>query len=261
MDPGNPGRAPVTIGLHHPRWRVRRPPPHEEGRTYQDLRHELRTGDLLLFRGNRLISGWIEELSDSPYSHCAILARWGERIIAFQADLRGVEILPASTMVCKYRGKVDWWALKSEWRGTDGLDEPLLLDTALTLLGIKYGYWALIKLGLRILLGRTQSLLRRRAPAAQAHATPDSLFCSQFMSLVFRTASRERIRVNPEDDDASTSPADFATSGYFEPRYQLFDGSGGDACRDLLQIVPAAGAAPARQVNVWDGHRRKTPAP
>ncbi len=58
------------------------------------------------------------------------------------------------------------------------------------------------------------------------------------MSLVFRTASRERIRVNPSDDDASTSPADFATSGFFEPRYQLFDGSGGKACRDLLQIVP-----------------------
>ena len=147
MDPGKPGRAPVTIGLHHPRWRVRRAPAHEDGRTYQDLRHELRTGDLLLFRGNRLISGWIEELSDSPYSHCAILARWGERIIAFQADLRGVEILPASTMVCKYQGKVDWWSLKSEWRGADGLDERLLLDTALTLLGIKYAYWALHQAG------------------------------------------------------------------------------------------------------------------
>lgn len=259
MDPGTPGRTPVTIGLHHPRWRVRRAPPHADGRTYQDLRREIQTGDLLLFRGNRLISGWIEELSDSPYSHCAILARWDDRIIAFQADLRGVEILPASTMVCRYQGKVDWWALKREWRGPDGLDERLLLDTALTLLGIKYAYWALIKLGLRILLGRTRTLLARQA-AARAHATPDSLFCSEFMSLVFRTASHERIRVNVKGDDASTSPADFASSGYFEPRYQLFDGSGGDACRDLLQIVPGADAAPARRVNVWDGRRREPPA-
>jgi hypothetical protein len=251
VDPGKPGRTPETVGLHHPRWRVRRAPAHEDGWTYQDLRHEIRTGDLLLFRGNRLISGWIEALSDSPYSHCAILARWGERIIAFQADLRGVEILPASTMVCKYQGKVDWWSLKPEWRGSDGLDERLLLDTALTLLGIKYAYWALIKLGVRILLGRT-------VRPAQAHATPDSLFCSQFMALVFRTASGERIRVNPAADDASTSPADFAASGFFEPRYQLFDGSGGEACRDLLQIVPTTVGTAARHVNVWNGRGRET---
>lgn len=249
MNPASSGDAP-TIGLHHPRWRVKRAAPHEDGKTYQDLRHQIRTGDLLLFRGNRLISGWIEELSDSPYSHCAILARWEERIIAFQADLRGVEILPASTMVCKYQGKVDWWSLNDRWRGPGGLDDRLLLDTALTLLGIKYGYWALIKLGLRILFGRALN-------PRQAHATPDTLFCSQFMSLVFRTASHEAIRVNPAANDASTSPADFANSGFFDPRYQLYDGSAGQACRDLLQIVPSAGAAPRRHVNVWDGEQRQ----
>ena len=239
-----------TVGAKSHRWRIPRAPAHEHGRTYQDLRHEIQTGDLLLFRGNRLISGWIEELSDSPYSHCAILARWDERIIAFQADLRGVEILPASTMVCKYQGKVDWWPLKPEWRGHDGLDDRLLLDTALTLLGIKYAYWPLIKLGLRILFGRA---LRRK----EAHATPDSLFCSQFVSLVYRTASHERIRVNRAANDASTSPADFATSGFFEPRCQLFDGSSGQACRDLLQIVPSGeGGASVGQVNVWDGRER-----
>ncbi len=230
---------------HSPRWRVPRAPAHAEGKSYQELRHQIRTGDLLLFRGNRLISGWIESLSDSPYSHCAILARWGERVIAFQADLRGVEILPASTMVCKYSGKVDWWPLKAQWRQNGGLDDRLLLDTALTLLGIKYAYWTLIKLGLRILFGRTLN-------PKEAHATPDSLFCSQFVSLVYRTASRGEIRVNRSANDASTSPADFATCGFFEPRMQLYDGSGGQACRDLLQIVPSG-----HQVNVWDGRERR----
>lgn len=254
MDSRRSGREPVTIGLHHPRWRVKRAPPNQEGKTYQDLRRQIRTGDLLLFRGNRLISGWIEALSDSPYSHCAILARWGERVIAFQADLRGVEVLPASTMVCRYQGKVDWWSLKREWRGPDGLDDRLLLDTALTLLGIKYAYWDLIKLGLRILFGRALS-------PKQAHATPDSLFCSQFMSLVYRTASGERIDVNRSANDASTSPADFAASGFFEPRFQLFDGSAGEACQNLLQIVPSARRGRRAEVNVWDGDRRQPCAP
>jgi len=235
-----------SAGAQTPRWRVDRAPAHPTGKTYQELRQEIRTGDLLLFRGNRLISGWIEALSDSPYSHCAILARWDERIIAFQADLRGVEILPASTMVCKYPGKVDWWPLRPEWRQAGALDEKLLLDTALTLLGIKYAYWTLIELGLRILFGRTLN-------PNEAHATPDSLFCSQYVSLVYRTASREKIRVNPTANDASTSPADFATSGFFEKRVRLYDGSGGQACRDLLSIAPAG-----RQVNVWDGRARRS---
>lgn len=234
-----------TTGAQSHRWRIPRAPAHAEGKTYQQLRQQIRTGDLLLFRGNRLISGWIESLSDSPYSHCAILARWDDRIIAFQADTRGVEILPASTMVCKYQGKVDWWPLKPEWRRAGALDDRLLLDTALTLLGIKYGYWTLIKLGLRILFGRALN-------PTEAHATPDSLFCSQFVSLVYRTASHETIRVNRSANDASTSPADFATSGFFEPAAQLYDGSGGQACRDLLQIVPCG-----PQVNVWDGRERR----
>jgi hypothetical protein len=236
-----------TTGAQSHRWRIPRAPAHDQGKTYQELRGQIRTGDLLLFRGNRLISGWIEELSDSPYSHCAILARWGDRIIAFQADLRGVEILPASTMVCKYQGKVDWWPLKAEWRRDGALDDRLLLDTALTLLGIKYAYWTLIELGVRILLGRALN-------PTEAHATPDSLFCSQFVSLVYRTASREKIRVNPAANDACTSPADFATSGFFEPRYQLYDGSAGQACRDLLQIGPVKDDV---KVKVWDGRARE----
>jgi hypothetical protein len=236
-----------TTGAHSPRWRIPRAPAHADGKTYQELRQQIQTGDLLLFRGNRMLSGVIESLSDSPYSHCAILARWDDRIILFQSDLRGVEILPASTMVCKYQGKVDWWPLKAEWRREGVLDERLLLDTALTLLGLKYAYWPLVKLGLRIMFGRALN-------PKEAHATPDSLFCSQFVSLVYRTASHEKIRVNQSANDASTSPADFARSGFFEPRVQLFDGSGGQACRDLLQIVPSAG----KQVNVWDGRERRS---
>jgi hypothetical protein len=68
------------------RWKVHRAPPHPDGLSYQDLRGQIRTGDLLLFRGNRVFSDAIERLSDSPYSHVAILARWNDRVIAFQAD-------------------------------------------------------------------------------------------------------------------------------------------------------------------------------
>lgn len=229
------------------RWRVHRASLHPQGKTYQDLRLQIKTGDLLLFRGDRLLSDAIERLSDSPYSHIAILAWWNDRVVAFQADLRGVEVLPASTMVCKYRGKVDWWALKPELRDNKVFAERDLFNAALTLLGIKYGYLHLLELGARILLGRTLS-------PTDAHATPDSLFCSQFVSRCFRAAGLD---VNPDANDLSTSPADFATSGFFDPRYQLFDGSDGQACRILLEAPPGQTRT---DVLAWDGERRRPSA-
>ena len=246
---GTDGHAPRE---HHPRWKVSLAPKPHENRKYQDLREQMKTGDLLLFRGNRLISGMIERLSDSPYSHVAILARWRDRVVAFQADLRGVEVLPASTMVCKYSGKVDWWSLKQELR--DGaFKEEELFNTALTLLGVKYGYLRLIELGLRIMLGRTLS-------PKDAHATPDSLFCSEFVSRCYRNAaSGDLLDVNKKASDACTSPADFATSGFFEQRYQLFDGSNGQACDGLLE--PPIGPRKPRRALTWDGTKRLQPPP
>jgi hypothetical protein len=228
--PGEPLAGKDAVGLrswvmdasHSKRWQVHRAPAHPDGRNYQSLRDDIRTGDLLLFRGKHFLSGMIEKLSSSPYSHVAILAKWHGRVLAFQADLRGVEVLPASRIVYQYDGGVDWWALKPEWRENGKFREDLLFDTALTLLGIKYGYWSLLGLALRIMLGRTLN-------PKDAKATPDSLFCSQFVSLCYRTASHKRMDVNRLVNDAATSPGDFAHSGFFEPRCALYDGSGGQA--------------------------------
>ena len=236
---------------HHPRWKVPLAPGPHENKSYQDLREQMKTGDLLLFRGNRLLSGVIERLSDSPYSHVAIVARWRDRVVAFQADLRGVEVLPASTMVCRYSGKVDWWSLKQELR-EGSFKEHELFNTALTLLGIKYGYWRLFELGVRIVLGRTLN-------PKDAHATPDSLFCSEFVSRCYRNASGDLLDVNKTANDASTSPADFAASGFFEQRYQLFDGSNGQACDGLL--APPVGREKRGRALPWDGTKRLSPPP
>jgi len=244
---GTDGHAPRE---HHARWKVSLAPRPHENRNYQDLREQMKTGDLLLFRGNRLLSGVIERLSDSPYSHVAILARWRDRVVAFQADLRGVEVLPASTMVCKYSGKVDWWSLRQDLR-EGAFKEEELFNTALTLLGIKYAYWRLFELGLRIVLGRTLN-------PKDAHAAPDSLFCSEFVSRCYRNAAADGLLdVNKTANDACTSPADFATSGLFEKRYQLFDGSNGQACTGLLDAP--VGHRKLRRALTWDGTKRLQP--
>jgi hypothetical protein len=155
-------------------------------------------------------------------------------------------------MVCKYSGKVDWWSLKRELR-EGAFNEDELFNTALTLLGVKYGYWRLLGLGLRIMLGRALN-------PKDAHATPDSLFCSEFVSRCYRNASNEFLDVNKTANDASTSPSDFARSGFFEKRYQLFDGSNGQACTGLLEPAPGK-RRKRRRALTWDGTRRLEPPP
>jgi hypothetical protein len=79
--------------------------------TYQEVRDQVRMGDILLFQGNMALSHAIRWASHGLYSHCALVApAWDQRILVMQAEMSGVEIVPASHAVDPYDGLVDWWA-------------------------------------------------------------------------------------------------------------------------------------------------------
>jgi hypothetical protein len=227
-----------------PRPRVDRPAPESNQPSYQQIRKEVQTGDLLLFSGAYRLSKVIGWATKCPYSHAGILAKWNGRIVAFQSDTRGVEVLPASTMVCRYNGKVDWWSLKPEYRAK--LDEERFFDTALTLLGLRFGYWGLIRFGLRMLFGWT---VNRR----DAQLTPNSMFCSQFVANCYRNGG---LPIDENLDDDMTSPAVLATSPFFQSRFRLYDGSGGDACRNLLVRTTKR---QLKKAALWTGESRVSP--
>ena len=219
---------------------------------YQDIRDQIRTGDILLFSGRVALSHVIERLSHSKYSHVAFLTRWGDRIIAMQSDLRGVEVIPASMLVCQYEGRVEWWRLGEAHRRT--LDVRDFLDRALTLVGVKFGFLPLVWLGIKIMLG--MSVYRKFS-----RLRPSTLYCSQFVSYCYKN---EGIDINAKAGVNGTSPSDFAMSGLFVQPHQLFDGSDHKACEDLL----ASGApSPKRRKNTgangsfWNGRQRSDPAP
>jgi hypothetical protein len=224
-------------------------PPVEGNVQYQSIRDEIRTGDILLFRGRRRISKVIEWISQSPYSHVAFLTRWEDRVIAMQSDLRGVEVIPASMLVCQYEGKVEWWRLGAHYRRT--FDDRDFLDRALTLIGIRYGYLDLLRVGVRMFLGMTVNRKLSRV-------RPGTLFCSSFVSYCYEN---ENITVNAKAGAGGTSPADFAMSGMFEKPLQLFDGSDSQACDKLLAARVGKRTAHGQHhpSSVWDGKRRKTP--
>ncbi|HVX97777.1 MAG TPA: hypothetical protein VHK47_22880 [Polyangia bacterium] len=225
----------------HAHWDIQRPPANPGGPAYQKFRDQIQTGDILLFRGHYFLSSWIERLSNAPYSHVAILARWGDRIVAFQSDHRGAELLPASRIVCMYNGDVDWWALKAEHRPK--IHEPSLWDSAFSVLGTQFGNWELVKLAVKIIAGQKLSKRDGRMP-------PRSLFCSQYVSRMLRECSNNVLDPNPRANDLSTSPGDIARSGLFEARERLYDGSAGKACEAGLvsQVVWTGEAAVTRPV-------------
>src|SRR6187200_3309553 len=103
---------------------------------YPEARQEIKTGDVLLFRGTSAVSRIIRWGSRSPYSHAGLAAWWGDRLIVFQAVSHGAQVVPVSSAVDAYDGQVDWWAPKSESR----LDPELLINHAVTMLGRAYAF-------------------------------------------------------------------------------------------------------------------------
>ena len=227
---------------------------------YQKIRGDIQTGDILLFRGSHPLSKVIEGISGSPYSHVAFLTKWDGRVIAMQSDLRGVEVIPASMLVCRYEGNVEWWRLCEAKRAR--FDSRDFLNRALTLTGVKYGYLSLIWVGIRMMLGL--SVYKKFS-----HVRPSSLFCSSFVSYCYMN---EGISISAKAGVDGTSPADFALSGLFDKPHQLFDGSNHEACAQVLETriankirarkASAAAAAPktattAKKGSFWNGKERR----
>jgi hypothetical protein len=212
--------------------------------SYQDIRDQIQTGDILLFSGRVWLSRVIERISHSKYSHVAFLTKWEDRIIAMQSDLRGVEVIPASMLVCKYDGKVEWWRLGAAHR--QHFDSRDFLDRSLTLIGIRYGYLSLIGLGFRMLLGWT-------VKPKNSHLRPSSLYCSNFVSYCY---NNEHIAINAKAGVDGTSPSDFALSGLFEQPYPLSDGSNSQACEQVLVSAKKAGKQ-LKNGAVWNGKVRR----
>ena len=224
--------------------RISRPAKSEQ-RGYRDTRAEMRTGDLLLFSGTSWLSRVIEGVTVSTYSHVALVVNMDGRLLVFQADPGGVVVQPASKVVCRYDGKVDWWSMNDDVRSR--LRERDTIDTALTLLGLRYGYGRSIVLGLRKLFGRTLG-------CTDSNLLPRSLFCSEFVSMCLRNGG---VDVVDGINDLSTTPNDIVSSHNFTKRFRLKDSSLGDACERL--ILPPTNTERRYTAVLWDGMVRRQP--
>jgi hypothetical protein len=173
---------------------------------YSDVRGQIQTGDIVLFQGQSAISRVIRWGSHSKYSHAGFTAWWDGRLLVFQSAARGAEVLPMSSAVDAYDGQVDWFALPENQRSR--MDHNLLVTQAVTLLGRSYATSSLLRLMARMLWGRFRG---RPDPKT----SPDSVFCSQYVSYCYRHAGLDLV---VGTDDGSTSPGDLARSSFLEHR-------------------------------------------
>ena len=181
---------------------------------YEDIRSQIKNGDVLMFKGRYLHSSIIRWLMGSPYSHAGIAVWWNRRLMVMEAVGRGVGILPLSRKIGSYRGDVEWFCSKKEIPERDRLTMILFAQEEL---GKSYARWREILFGWKILFRRDLSEkdeLRRE----------NKLYCSQYVAQIYNSIGLD-LKKNRED--RFMSPRDIAKSPLLEKRgkFKIRNGS------------------------------------
>jgi len=139
---------------------------------YNNVRKDIRDGDILLCSGTGTFSRLIQKFTDSKWSHVGFIlwAKRFDRLMVMESkESHGVRSVPLSSYQ-KYKGKVTIWR-DSRWNGPD---LKKLGQFAIDHLGYSYDKKAIAKLALRISL----NLKRERED-------DDKFICSEFAAVCF----------------------------------------------------------------------------
>ncbi len=162
---------------------------------YALARSCVKDGDILLFRGRRLLSYVICWATRSRYSHAGIAAWWGGRLMVMQADTPLVSATPLSACVKDYVGGVELWTVDAEFDRTE------VIEAAKESLGKRFAIWAMVKV-----LRRVAGLFHRGGERDPSTA-PAEFFCAQFVSYAYRKGGLDLADGIP---DHLTEPEDLA---------------------------------------------------
>ncbi len=167
---------------------------------YDDVRNQIKNGDVLMYRGRSLVSKLIRWFTKSRYSHAGLAVWWNDRLMVMEAVGKGVIVNPLSVNVAHYDGRVEWFASVAEISENERIE---LVRFAQQELGKEYATWKIIAIGLAILFGKsaetTDKLRRERR-----------LFCSYYVAQAYNAIGRD-LKKNVSDrfmtpDDIASSP-------------------------------------------------------
>lgn len=165
---------------------------------YQDVRAELRTGDLVFCSGSYFFSGLIQRFTRSVWSHVGIVRVDHEldRVFVLESETGiGVRIVPVSKYLRDYHGR------RRPYRGqiviarvAPALDDDQArkaISHGLDLLTKPYDNWEILRIAMRILFRRTRRWQDRK------------FICSELVDECYRAANvrfrRADNYVSPDD--------------------------------------------------------------
>ncbi len=111
---------------------------------YQSIRHKMKDGDLLLWRGKSVIARLIQ-LFNQHYNHASLVIEaerhHTRRVLLYEALSRGVEPEFLSARIDRYNGECWWFPLRKEYEAY----RPALYQAGNSYAGTPYDYKTLFK--------------------------------------------------------------------------------------------------------------------
>lgn len=179
---------------------------------YAEVRHEIRDGDLLLFRRRGLIAA----AGRGEHCHAAKAAWWDDDLFCLETRaLVGARAVTLSSQVRRYPGRIDVFQTNpgNRWPQYDRRKATRFMRR---LAGCDYGYWGLLAAGL-LHLPVLRLLVRPDVDDRAVDRRPP--FCSHACAMADRLGGG--IDPVPHLADRLTEPADLARSPFYEYRFTL----------------------------------------
>lgn len=180
---------------------------------YQDLRHEIRSGDILLCSGSSTFSTLIQKATDSVWSHVAFILRLDaiDRIMVLESvESYGVRTVPLSSYVRNYNASGSAYPGRLMLARHAGIREEHIVKlsrSAVDLLGYPYGTTEIIHIATRISLH-----------ALGVHSHPDNKLAHAFICSEYAQTCFHSIGINIDYNHMGfIAPADFATHPAIKP--------------------------------------------
>lgn len=192
---------------------------HVEVVDYRDARRLICDADVLLYRdvpvwrGGRWYSPLIQKAGRSRFSHVALSAWAGPRLLALQTTGFGPRRPALSTAVRRHPGSIDVYRMRPE---IIAFDAEGAVREMLKIVQRPYGWWALSQTALIHLAGVRFIARADENDHAETIYPP---YCSAAVALAYRRGGGVDLVPNLADQD--TEPGDLARSGLLQYQFTL----------------------------------------
>lgn len=188
--------------------------PHIHSKFYKDIRHQVRSGDILLCAGSSPFSTLIQKATNSVWSHVAFILRVDaiDRIMVLESvESVGVRTIPLSSYVRDYNATSKGYPGRVMLARHNEIKTKSMAKfsrSAINFLGYPYGTDEIVRIATRISMHALG--LHTLEPE---HSKKREFICSEYAYACFKSVG---VHINPQRAGFIT-PADFALSPEIKP--------------------------------------------